>query len=116
MTVVDLSALLCEWQVVLFMLLLTTRFPANQHGPTHDMNLLAQIAAQVTIVWSVMPTIAETPTGCHACSAFPAPDPTSATSKTHKLCLTKLLCQHLTCRFAICDESWQHQMVCTMWP
>ena len=24
--------------------------PANQHGPTHNVNLLTQIAAQVTIV------------------------------------------------------------------
>ncbi len=55
------------------------QIPSNQHGPTHDINLLAQIAAHVTIVWSVMPTIAETPMGCLACSAFPAPDQTSAT-------------------------------------
>ena len=82
--------------------------PANQHGPTEDMNLLTQIAVQITIVWSVMPTIAETPVGCHACSAFPAPDQTSATSKPHKSCHEQHLCQHLPCRFAICDERRQH--------
>ena len=46
-----------------------------------DLNVLTQIAVQITIVWSVMPTIAETPVGCHACSAFPALDQTSATQK-----------------------------------
>ncbi len=80
-TVLDLSAPFCEWQVLLFMLWLASRFLLTQHGPTHDINLLTQIAAQVTIVWLVMPTTAETPMGCHACSAFPAPDQTSATRK-----------------------------------
>ena len=69
--------------------------------------IAGSFAAQVTIVWSVMPTIAETPMDCLACSAFPAHDQTSATPKPHKSCLTQLLCQRLTCRFATCDERWQ---------